>query len=192
MNVQLNQLLARQRTAELQHAGEQARFARGLSTGGRKSRHRNLITRLKARPARLSGALIVPAILVASVFATPAAMGDPVGQISEFSTGPNTTPGPAYIAPGADGNLWFTEPDTQKLAKITPSGQITEYSNGLGPASVPDGITPGPDGNMWFTDEGLLAGGMSGIGWITPSGQISEYTAGLNQIIFPFAIAPGA
>ena len=192
MNVRLNSIIARQRTAEIQRAGEQARLARGVSMSGRKLRHRNLITPLKARPARVLGVLIVPAMLAALVFGAPAAMGDPVGQISEFSIGPNTMPGPAYIAPGADGNLWFTEPYTQKLGRITPSGQITEYSNGLGPGSVPYGITPGPDGNMWFTDAGLFAGGTSGIGWITPSGQISEYAASLNQIIFPFAIAPGA
>ena len=192
MNAQLNHILARHRAAELQRAGEQARLAREVRMRGHKSRHRSLITRLRARPARVLGTLILPAMLAALVFGAPAAMGDPVGQISEFSIGPNTMPGPAYIAPGADGNLWFTEPYTQKLGRITPSGQITEYSNGLGPGSVPDGITPGPDGNMWFTDAGLLAGGTSGIGWITPSGQISEYAAGLNQIIFPFAIAPGA
>ena len=107
MNVRLNSIIARHRTAELQHAGEQARLARGVSMSGRKLRHRNVITRLKARPARVLGALIVPAMLAALVFGAPAAMGDPVGQISEFSVGPNTMPGPAYIAPWADGNLWF-------------------------------------------------------------------------------------
>ena len=175
MNAQLNLILARQRAAELQRAGEHARLTREVRMRGHKSRHRSLITRLRARPARVLGTLILSAMLAALVFGAPAAMGDPVGQISEFSIGPNTMPGPAYIAPGADGNLWFTEPYTQKLGRITPSGQITEYSNGLGPGSVPYGITPGPDGNMWFTDAGLLAGGTSGIGWITPSGQISEY-----------------
>jgi hypothetical protein len=32
----------------------------------------------------------------------------PVGQITEFSTGLKAASYPAFIAPGADGNLWFT------------------------------------------------------------------------------------
>ena len=36
MNVQLNHILARQRAAELQHAGEQARLAREVRMSGRK------------------------------------------------------------------------------------------------------------------------------------------------------------
>ena len=36
MNAQLNHILARQRTAELQRAGEQARLAREVRVSGRK------------------------------------------------------------------------------------------------------------------------------------------------------------
>ena len=60
MNAQLNLILSRQRAAELQHAGEQPRLAREVRMRGRKLRHRNLITRLTARPARVLGPLIVP------------------------------------------------------------------------------------------------------------------------------------
>jgi hypothetical protein len=45
MNAQLIHTLARERTAELQHAGEQSRLAREGRTRGRGSRHRSLITR---------------------------------------------------------------------------------------------------------------------------------------------------
>ena len=60
MNVQLNHMLSRRRAAELEHAGEQARLAREVRMRGRKLRHRIPITRLRARPARGLGPLIVP------------------------------------------------------------------------------------------------------------------------------------
>jgi hypothetical protein len=47
MNAQLNHMLARRRTAELQRAGERTRVARDVRMRGRKLRHRNLITRLR-------------------------------------------------------------------------------------------------------------------------------------------------
>ena len=50
MNVQLNLILARHRADELQRAGEHARLTREVRMRGHKSRHRNLITRLRARP----------------------------------------------------------------------------------------------------------------------------------------------
>ena len=73
------------------------------------------------------------------------------------------------IAPGPDGNLWFTEESGNKIGRITPSGQITEYPVPT-EGSDPHGITAGPDGSMWFT-EGLA----NKIGQITPSGRITEF-----------------
>ena len=143
MNVQLNPILARQRTAELQHAGEQARLTRGVSMSGRKLRLRNLITRLKARPARALGALIVPAMLAALVFGAPAAMGDPVGQISEFSVGPGTMPGPDTSA-GADGKLWFTEPCArQEGSPEACQAQWTDWAGYSAPGCIPSTATRG-------------------------------------------------
>lgn len=154
MNVRLNSIIARHRTAELQHAGEQARLARGVSMSGRKLRHRNVITRLKARPARVLGALIVPAMLAALVFGAPAAMGDPVGQISEFSVGPNTMPGPAYIAPGADGNLWFTEPCARQEG--SPEACQAQWTDWAG-YTARTGLYPF-DGYTWQRDGNPIPG----------------------------------
>jgi hypothetical protein len=78
MIAQLNRILARQRTAELQHAGVQARLAREVRMRGRKLRHRNLITSLRARPARVLGALIMPVMLAVLALSAPAAMADPL------------------------------------------------------------------------------------------------------------------
>lgn len=55
------------------------------------------------------------------------------------------------IALGADGNLWFTEPQGNKVARISPSGGITEYSLPTVNAG-PNNIAAGPDGNLWFTE----------------------------------------
>ncbi|HEY7934346.1 MAG TPA: hypothetical protein VID48_11040, partial [Solirubrobacteraceae bacterium] len=65
------------------------------------------------------------------------------------------------IAPGPEGNLWFTDVGTSKIGEITTGGAITEYA--LPKESVPHGIVTGPDGNLWFTDYRT-----SKIGKITP------------------------
>jgi virginiamycin B lyase len=94
----------------------------------------------------------------------------------------------AGMAPGADGNLWFTvgSETTTAIGRITPSGHITQFSADLNSASLPGAVAPGADGNLWFAD-------FSGaIGRITPSGHITEFSAGLNSGSRPFGIAPGA
>jgi streptogramin lyase len=75
---------------------------------------------------------------------------------------------PRSIAPGADGNVWFTDEATNKVGKITPQGKISEYA--LPPGSSPYGIAAGSDGNMWFTDAGT-----GKVGKVSPSGDITEY-----------------
>jgi hypothetical protein len=162
MNAQLNHRLARQRTAELEHAGAQARLAREARTSGRKLRHRKLITCLRARPARALGQLIVTVMLAVVALSPPAATADPVGQITEFSSGlvPGSSPG--WIAAGPDGNLWFTDylnSETSAIGRITPSGQITEFS--LHPGAYPIGIAVGQHGDLWFAD---MSGAIGRIG----------------------------
>lgn len=52
------------------------------------------------------------------------------------------------IAPGPDGNLWFTDADDHQIGRITPAtGIVTVFPGGSGL-----GITTGPDGNLWFTN----------------------------------------
>src|SRR5262249_6395046 len=54
-------------------------------------------------------------------------------------------------AVGADGNLYFTEADAGRVARITTAGVITELGTPA-PGSYPQYITLGPDGAMWFTE----------------------------------------
>jgi hypothetical protein len=56
------------------------------------------------------------------------------------------------ITAGRPGELWFTEPNANRIGRITTHGVVTEFS--LPSAnSNPLGITVGPDGGIWFTEQ---------------------------------------
>jgi virginiamycin B lyase len=66
--------------------------------------------------------------------------------ITEFTSGisaPDTFP--SEIAPGPDGNVWFTERLGNRIGRITPTGEMTDF-----PAqpeiNTPVAIAAGPDG----------------------------------------------
>jgi virginiamycin B lyase len=58
---------------------------------------------------------------------------------------------PHSITTGPDGNLWFTEPQANKIGRVTPAGDFTEYVVPTAD-SYPRAIALGPDGNLWFTE----------------------------------------
>ena len=103
-------------------------------------------------------------MLGAFLFVSPTSAAP--GQITEFSI-PTPKSAPDSIATGADGNLWFTEANTDKVGRITPTGQISEYQLPE-PQSDPGEITAGPDGELWFCVEKAIAK-------ITTAGQVTEY-----------------
>ena len=70
-------------------------------------------------------------------------------MVTSFAT--PTPSNPVGITAGPDGNIWFTEGATGKIAFITPAGAITEIRFSSSDAAA--GITAGPDGNIWFCDE---------------------------------------
>jgi virginiamycin B lyase len=72
------------------------------------------------------------------------------GVITEYPV-PTTNSHPGGITSAPDGNLWFTELDGNKIAKITTAGVVTEFPVPTANAS-PSVITAGPDGNLWFTE----------------------------------------
>ncbi len=119
------------------------------------------------------------AIYASPVTATPTSGG----TIAEYQL-PTSQAVPSYIAAGADGNLWFTEYNADKIGKITTSGTVTEY---VIPTSfaMPEGIAAGPDGNLWFTEYNG-----NKIGKITTSGTITEYPTPTTRAD-PWAIAAG-
>jgi virginiamycin B lyase len=97
-----------------------------------------------------------------------ATTGGPV--ISEFETGLTAGVGLWGIAPGPDGNLWFTEETHNAVGRITPGAVITEFTAGF-PTGSPKGIVTGPDGNLWVA----MAGGDGAIARVTKTGEVTEY-----------------
>ena len=79
---------------------------------------------------------------------------------------------PRYLAEGSEGDMWFTDPGTESVGRVTPTGEITEYrippapSNAsaiAGAALVPNEITAVP-GGLLFSESGVKA-----LGFIEPS-----------------------
>src|SRR5256885_5065918 len=65
-------------------------------------------------------------------------------SITEFPGDTTTLKNPLGIAPGPDGNLWFTDNQNNKIGRITPAGAITEFPNNTTTLNYPNGITAGP------------------------------------------------
>jgi len=76
--------------------------------------------------------------------------------VQEFSI-PTLCTNPLAIVADYDGNVWFTQTNTGKLAKFDPTTEtFTEYDNPSWPPggrSMMWGIDYAPDGSVWFTDE---------------------------------------
>ena len=76
--------------------------------------------------------------------------------VREFSI-PTLCTNPLSVVTDYDGNVWFTQTNTGKLAKFDPiTEKFTEYENPKWPQgarSMMWGIDYAPDGNVWFTDE---------------------------------------
>jgi len=76
--------------------------------------------------------------------------------VQEFSI-PTPCTNPLAVVTDYDGNVWFTQTNTGKLAKFDPTTErFTEYDNPLWPPggrSMMWGIDYAPDGSVWFTDE---------------------------------------
>jgi hypothetical protein len=62
---------------------------------------------------------------------------------------------PQYLAPGPDGNVWFTEVHAVRhsVGRVTPEGTITEFHIADTVAST-NAIATGADGDLWFTEAG--------------------------------------
>ncbi len=84
--------------------------------------------------------------------------GDPkfTDYVQEFSI-PTPCTNPLAVVTDYDGNVWFAQTNTGKLAKFDPSTErFTEYDNPSWPPgerSMMWGIDYAPDGSVWFTDE---------------------------------------
>ena len=65
----------------------------------------------------------------------------------------NGSPGQvAGIVAGPDGNLWFTDPSTNRVGFINPASKAITVFPLPTANSQPEGIAVGPEGNIWFTE----------------------------------------
>ena len=102
-------------------------------------------------PARVRAIPSTAALaMMAALLCSGRAAAIPAGETTEFPT-PTANSGPTGVAPGPDGNLWFTEEQSNSIGRITPTGALTEFTIPTA-SGKPYGITPGPDGNLWFTE----------------------------------------
>jgi streptogramin lyase len=77
---------------------------------------------------------------------------------------------PYLITWGFSGDLWFTEREANRVAKITAAGVITEFTVPTA-FSLPEGIATVGGGDAWFTE---FAGNK--IGHVTSAGVFEEFT----------------
>jgi streptogramin lyase len=122
---------------------------------------------MRRRPVLVS--TFLTASLVAIGLTLPNSAGAIPGKIVEFKV-PTAAAGLDHLTSGPDGNIWFTETDANKIAKITPDGKVTEYKIPIA-SSKPIDITTGGDGALWFT---MSAVNM--IGHVTTAGVFKTFT----------------
>ncbi len=110
-----------------------------------------------ALPIRRSFAIAVAlgvVVLTATMTGAPAgATLTPVGTVSEFFAGITPDSDPFGIAAGPDGDMWFTQYDSNQVGRITMTGLVHEFSAGITANSVPTWIAEGPDGSLWFAQQ---------------------------------------
>lgn len=112
-----------------------------------------------ALPASNDAALLragqPPAFTVYTAGQTP---GFPITAAAEDITG------------GNGGTMWFTDPATPAIGRISATGTFSEFRTGLASGARPYVIVTAPDGSHWFSDYNGVT-----IGHITTGGKITEY-----------------
>ncbi len=71
---------------------------------------------------------------------------------SKFFTIPTADTEPTEITAAPDGKIWFTQSNTNQVARLSPAtGAVTEFTP-PSPMSGPRGITVASDGSIWFAE----------------------------------------
>jgi virginiamycin B lyase len=106
---------------------------------------------------------------VASIQALTCNLCDAVGTVHEFPI-PTMTSYPKGVALGQDGDIYFVESNTARVAKlpVVEGGSILEQACG----AFPQYITAGPDGAVYFTETNA-----NKVGRWTYTGAFSEHTS---------------
>jgi virginiamycin B lyase len=80
------------------------------------------------------------------------------------------------ISEGADGNVWFTDGDNDRIGRMTPQGEVTFFA--LNHDASPRNLALGHDGALWFAENGA-----DEIGRITTAGQVTTYKVGTSPVM---------
>ncbi|MFI6005746.1 hypothetical protein ACIA98_36045 [Streptomyces sp. NPDC051366] len=89
--------------------------------------------------------------------------------------------GPARIATGPDGALWFTR--RGGIGRITVAGEVSHFP--VPQAEHPSCIVAGPEGAVWFTTD-------TRVGRLTPSGKVTLWSLpGAEQLSALIAVPGG-
>ena len=114
---------------------------------------------------------------VGTVGPVPPSPGPQVGGFVMYPL-PNVDAQPSDIAPGPDGDMWFTENSPDAVGRVTMSGQFGDFPLPAG-CGVPTSITEGSDGNEW-----LIAGCYNQQHELVP--QIAKVTPTGTFTMYPF------
>jgi streptogramin lyase len=117
---------------------------------------------------RAGRALAGIALLAVAAVASAGPAGAATHNITQFTIkSPNNQPGDMTI--GNDGNIWFVDQATSKIARITKGGAIAGFAVKAG--SHPLGLTTGSDGAIWFSETAV-----NRVGHTTTGGTINQVT----------------
>ena len=138
---------------------------------------------VRARTARTALRAMLMAVVVA------AALSPPAGAVTvrTFTSGLTPASQPTRIAPGADGNMYFTEFAAGNIGRITPGGAITESASGGGAPGTrqPFGITALGDGSVYYTQRGLQVASHFPTGsHALSAANLGEITAGPDGLLW--------
>jgi virginiamycin B lyase len=135
---------------------------------------------------RAGRALAGIGLLAVAAVASAGPAGAATHSISQFTIkSPNNQPGDMTI--GNDGNVWFVDQATSKIARVTKAGAIAGF---LATAnSHPVGITTASDGAVWFTETAVNRVARTVTG--KTINQILLPTTGANAVKSPRGITAG-
>ena len=140
------------------------------------TRLKSLQRRRRRFIARVLGTLIVLVILAVLMLSASAGTADPLGRVTEFSTGLPAGSRPGWIAAGPDGNLWFTDADgaigrigsgappaleapaSVSGARVNGSAEACDTLSSSWAGYAPSALLNPFDGYSWLRDRTAIAG----------------------------------
>jgi streptogramin lyase len=90
------------------------------------------------------------------------------------------------VAPGLNGDEWFTRPYRAQVSRIAADGTLTDFD--LAGDASPEGVVVDPSGDAWVTIRGGLTG--QNLDRLSPDGELKEWKSGGNGDPLNLTIGP--